>query len=225
MRDTLRTLCDGVREEVRTAQGWTLDLELEWKGHTASIEVDGPHHFVRDSHTPTGATAYKRRSLRDFGISLLPVPYFEWAPLRSHEERRSLATPTPFPTSTPTSTPTLNPPPPPSRGAPLVYLSRKALLTKARPARVTTPRRNHPRSYLSRKLDQLVLASSWTSRCLDELSLSASERQLLAEADADADADAADADDDDADADADGAVDVRANFESLARAALGRPEP
>lgn len=86
VRDVLVDVgAEEVREEVRTEQGWTLDLVLEWKGYTVAIEVDGPHHFLHGTRTLTGATAYKRRSLRDFGTKLLPIPYFEWGALEEKE--------------------------------------------------------------------------------------------------------------------------------------------
>ena len=43
-----------------------------------AIEVDGPTHFLYRSSRPSGATRLKRRQLRQSGIRLIPVPYFEW---------------------------------------------------------------------------------------------------------------------------------------------------
>jgi hypothetical protein len=58
-----------------------------------AVEVDGPSHFV--GHSPTGATALKRRQLRAAGWPLLAVPYWEWAALdgarRLEYLRRGLA--------------------------------------------------------------------------------------------------------------------------------------
>jgi len=51
-----------------------------------AIEVDGPSHFC--GHTPTGATALKRRQLRAAGWVLLPVPYWEWDGLSSNSARQ-----------------------------------------------------------------------------------------------------------------------------------------
>ena len=45
-------------------------------GLEIAVEVDGPSHFW--GRTPTGATALKRRQLREAGWALLPVPYWEW---------------------------------------------------------------------------------------------------------------------------------------------------
>ena len=66
------------REEVRTAQGYSLDAVVGIDGCDVAVEVDGPSHFVGRSRTPTGATALKRRQLRAAGWRLLPIPYWEW---------------------------------------------------------------------------------------------------------------------------------------------------
>ena len=71
-----------VTEEVRTAEGYSIDVVVATPdGRKVGVEVDGPSHFVGASHTPTGATLLKRRQLRAAGWTLLSVPYFEWAEL------------------------------------------------------------------------------------------------------------------------------------------------
>ena len=64
------------QEEVRTPQGYSLDIVVDYEGREVAIEVDGPSHFV--GHVPTGATSLKRRQLRAVGWALMPVPYWEW---------------------------------------------------------------------------------------------------------------------------------------------------
>jgi hypothetical protein len=71
------------QEEVRTAQGYSLDAVVSEGGFEVAVEVDGPSHFW--GRTPTGATALKRRQLRAAGWVLLPVPYWEWDALGSSE--------------------------------------------------------------------------------------------------------------------------------------------
>ena len=72
-----------VREEVRTAEGYSIDVVVATAdGHEVGVEVDGPSHFVGTSRTPNGATLLKRRQLRAAGWALLPVPYWEWDALR-----------------------------------------------------------------------------------------------------------------------------------------------
>ena len=76
---TLADLGYGVTEEVRTAEGYSIDVVVATSdGREVGVEVDGPYHFVGASHTPTGATLLKRRQLRAAGWALLSVPYFEW---------------------------------------------------------------------------------------------------------------------------------------------------
>ena len=81
MAASLRALGLAPREEVRTPQGYSLDVVVSHGGREVAVEVDGPSHFV--GRTPTGATALKRRQLRAAGWALLPVPYWEWNALGS----------------------------------------------------------------------------------------------------------------------------------------------
>ena len=80
-----------VREEVRTDEGYSLDVVVQVADCEVAIEVDGPSHFVGRSHTPTGATMLKRRQLRAAGWRLLPVPYFEWDRLNASSRREYLS--------------------------------------------------------------------------------------------------------------------------------------
>jgi hypothetical protein len=77
---TLSSLGLNPHEEVRTEQGYSLDLLVEWQGQLVAIEVDGPSHFV--GRKPSGATLLKRRQLRHFGWTLVSIPYWEWDELQ-----------------------------------------------------------------------------------------------------------------------------------------------
>ena len=78
---SLQALGLAPREEVRTDEGYSLDVVVQYGAREVAIEVDGPSHFC--GRTPTGATALKRRQLRAAGWALLPVPYWEWDALGS----------------------------------------------------------------------------------------------------------------------------------------------
>ena len=69
-----------VHEEHRCViSGYSIDALVTLdNGKKVAVEVDGPSHFVGDSHQPTGATLLKRRQLRYFGWCLESVPYWEW---------------------------------------------------------------------------------------------------------------------------------------------------
>ena len=66
------------KSEVRTPEGYTIDLVVPFKGLHVAVEVDGPSHFLGESDVPNGATRLKRRQLRHLGWAVLPVPYFEF---------------------------------------------------------------------------------------------------------------------------------------------------
>jgi hypothetical protein len=65
--------------EVRTGEGYSLNLLVVWRGQQVAIEVDGPSHYV--GREPKGATLLKRRQLRHWGWRLVSTPYWEWAEL------------------------------------------------------------------------------------------------------------------------------------------------
>ena len=77
-----------VEEEHRTAQGWTVDLVLTWRGVRVAVEVDGPSHFLSGSSVPTGATALKTRMLSNLAPStpLVNVAWFTWSTLALPEQ-------------------------------------------------------------------------------------------------------------------------------------------
>lgn len=55
---------------------------LLWGGHIQSLsavtQVDGPHHFTANTHTPLGETAGRCRLLAARGWTVVSVPYFLW---------------------------------------------------------------------------------------------------------------------------------------------------
>ena len=69
-----------VKEEHRCkASGYSIDALVTLNdGKKLAVEVDGPSHFIGQSHQPTGATLLKHRQLRYFGWRLESVPYWEW---------------------------------------------------------------------------------------------------------------------------------------------------
>ena len=85
--NALRALGLDLQEEVRTAQGYSLDVVVCVEGRKIAVEVDGPSHFVGRTQKPTGATALKRRQLCAFGWTLLVVPYWEWDRLSGRGEQ------------------------------------------------------------------------------------------------------------------------------------------
>jgi hypothetical protein len=82
VQQALESLGLRVAEEVRIAQGYSIDLAVEWGDVLVGVEVDGPSHFI-GSGQPTGSTLLKRRQLRAFGWPLVSVPYFEWEARRA----------------------------------------------------------------------------------------------------------------------------------------------
>lgn len=78
-----------VREEVVTAEGYSLDLVVDWppgSGRSVAIEVDGPSHFLTNSLSPTGSTQLKRRQLQRLGgWQIVSVPHFIWTTYQSRE--------------------------------------------------------------------------------------------------------------------------------------------
>jgi hypothetical protein len=79
----------GVREEVITPQGYSLDALVRVGGRDVGIEVDGPRHFL--GRAPTGRTLLKRRQLRAADLALVAVPYWDWNSMP--EGRREAAQP------------------------------------------------------------------------------------------------------------------------------------
>ena len=85
--NTLRALGLSLQEEVRTAQGYSLDAVVHFEGCEVGVEVNGPSHYVGSTQKLTGATVLKQRQLYAFGWPLLVVPYWEWNGLKGNEEQ------------------------------------------------------------------------------------------------------------------------------------------
>jgi RAP domain len=55
-------------------------LAMGCHSHKLSVvtQVDGPHHFTANTHTPLGETAGRCRLLAARGWTVISVPYFLW---------------------------------------------------------------------------------------------------------------------------------------------------
>jgi very-short-patch-repair endonuclease len=53
------------------------------------VEIDGPHHFFRDSTLRTSSSVLKHRILESFGYHVMHVPYHEW--LQCNSDTKKLA--------------------------------------------------------------------------------------------------------------------------------------
>jgi len=85
LRTFLRLDCIEEWEEPRsryTVDIWLPRLEI-------GIEVDGPYHYARGTREPLGSTLLKRRQLRDLGMRVVTVPYWEWEETCGREEARA----------------------------------------------------------------------------------------------------------------------------------------
>ena len=85
--NALRALGLSLQEEVRTAQGYSLDAVVCIEGCKVGVEVNGPSHYLASTQKRTGATVLKQRQLCAFGWPLLVVPYWEWDGLTEREEQ------------------------------------------------------------------------------------------------------------------------------------------
>mmetsp|Transcript_25183 Transcript_25183/g.72712 ORF Transcript_25183/g.72712 Transcript_25183/m.72712 type:complete len:405 (-) Transcript_25183:336-1550(-) len=68
--------------EVVTQDGISIDIQLKKPGYEHyAIEVDGPHHYVRDVTTglfvPHATTTYKRRMLEGRGWRVVSIPFYD----------------------------------------------------------------------------------------------------------------------------------------------------
>ena len=69
-------------EEVRLAEGYSLDFVAEQRGERLAVEVDGRRTLWAASR----ATLLKRRQLRHLGWRLMSVPYWEWVELNQSDK-------------------------------------------------------------------------------------------------------------------------------------------
>ena len=51
------------------------------------IEVDGPHHFYKNSYHWTSFSKLKHRLLSRLGFKVVHIPYFTWQTLRAKDEK------------------------------------------------------------------------------------------------------------------------------------------
>jgi hypothetical protein len=65
-------------EEECVHEGSGLSLDIYLPALSVFVEVDGPSHFVVNGRDPLGSTVLKRRLIRNLGLTLCSVPYWEW---------------------------------------------------------------------------------------------------------------------------------------------------
>ncbi|EER03720.1 conserved hypothetical protein [Perkinsus marinus ATCC 50983] len=56
-------------------------------GESFAFEVDGPHHFYRDTSMRTASSLLKHRILEALGFTVIRVPYQEWSQCGTREKR------------------------------------------------------------------------------------------------------------------------------------------
>lgn len=64
---------------------FSVDIAIVQGDKRIAIEVDGPYHFPVNARTPLGHTMIRRRLLRAAGWKVVPVPWYEWFFIESHE--------------------------------------------------------------------------------------------------------------------------------------------
>ena len=69
-----------------TADG-LFSIDLAVVDRRFAIEFDGPSHFTRNTHEPLGRTRLRNRLLSQLGWHVVPIPFFEWRPLRGQPEQ------------------------------------------------------------------------------------------------------------------------------------------
>lgn len=84
VRAALHSLGLRPREGVRLAEGYRLELVIQWRGADVVVQVDGPWRFA--GRRPTGMTMLRRRQLGHLGWRLLPLPHWEWSSLRPERD-------------------------------------------------------------------------------------------------------------------------------------------
>lgn len=68
-------------EFVDEKTGYSIDIFI--RGYRCAIEVDGPFHYIANGKSQLGNTVMKHRLLRQTGMRLVVVPFFEWNSLNS----------------------------------------------------------------------------------------------------------------------------------------------
>jgi hypothetical protein len=78
---TLRGLGISHKNEVRVTGGYTVDVlipENNTQQCAIALEIDGPFHYDTYHSSPLGATAAKRRHLRQLGYEVATIPFWQW---------------------------------------------------------------------------------------------------------------------------------------------------
>jgi len=68
-------------EYVDEKTGYSIDIFIA--GYRCAIEVDGPFHYIANGKSQLGSTVMKHRLLRQGGMLLVVVPFFEWNSLNA----------------------------------------------------------------------------------------------------------------------------------------------
>ncbi len=58
-------------------------------GERVAIEVDGPHHFMRNTRRPLGELKARQRLLQARTWTVISVPFFEWSACESLEAHKT----------------------------------------------------------------------------------------------------------------------------------------
>ena len=87
--DTLQRMGFSHDSEALVEDGmFSVDILVD--GQAAVIEVDGPHHFTRNTRRPLGPTLLRRRLLSGRGLQVVSVPFYEWDACSGFEAKCSL---------------------------------------------------------------------------------------------------------------------------------------
>jgi hypothetical protein len=63
-------------EFVDDKTGYSIDMFVP--AYQCAVEVDGPFHYIANGFSELGSTVMKHRHLRQCGIRLVVIPFFEW---------------------------------------------------------------------------------------------------------------------------------------------------
>ena len=65
----------------------TISIDVAIVPTRIAVEVNGPSHYARHSHTPLGHTKLREQLLAAMGWSAISIPFFEWECLRDTEQQ------------------------------------------------------------------------------------------------------------------------------------------
>eukprot|EP00960_Hanusia_phi_P011239 328709-Hanusia_phi.AAC.3 len=74
-------------EFIDLSVGYSLDILIPSLG--CALEVDGPFHFLLNSHERSGSTKMKHRHLQQIGYKFHAIPFWEWPKTTSTEDKLS----------------------------------------------------------------------------------------------------------------------------------------